>query len=136
MKTAIIVLAVFFSAVLAAPTDLTWRPKDADDSTLRCLYDLWFRIKDLDKSHQGVREFAQDVYTTYQDLQENKALCDSLERENPNWFERIAHEACLNGYRARRDYETTRLTIQARSVFKGDFWIQLTIGLDGCFRTL
>lgn len=134
MKTAIVVLALFFGAVLANPVGLSWDPRDSDDSTLRCLYDLWFRIKDLDKSHQGVRDFAKDLYETYQGLQENKRLCESLERENPNWFERIAHESCLIGYRARRDHEWTRLTYESRRVFKGDFWIQLVFGLDGCFR--
>lgn len=138
MKTAIIALAVLFSAVLASPidsvADLTWDVRDNDDSTLRCLYDLWFRIKDLDKTHKGVRDFARDVYETYQDLQENKRLCDSLEKENPNWFERIAHQTCVIGYQARRDFEYTRLTIESRRVFAGDFWIQLFWGLDGCFR--
>lgn len=134
MKTIALAFVLLFSAVLADPVALKFDPRDSNDSNLRCIYDLWLKIKDLDKSHEGVRDFAKDLYDTYQDLQENKRLCESLEKENPNWFERIIHENCLRGYRARQDFEYVRLTAEARRVFKGDFWVQLVLGLNGCFK--
>lgn len=134
MKT-IIAVALLFSAVLASPVaDLGLVSRDVADSDLKCLYDLWLRIKDLDKSHQGVRDFAKDVYDTYQELNENKELCESFNKENPSWFEKIMYETCSIGYKTRLEFEKARILIEARQVFKGDFWIQLVIGLDGCFR--